>query len=58
MHKEVMARITGESEGERGASGSKTDTVISNTVGLQNPPDKIRITALNYITQALEALEL
>lgn len=32
---------------DRGAPGSKTDTVISNTVGLQNLTDKIRITALN-----------
>lgn len=37
-----------------GAPGSKTDTVRSNTVGLQNPTDKIRITALSSMAQALE----
>ena len=53
-----MGWITGESWKERGAPGSKTDTVRSDTVGLQNPTDKIRITALSSTAQALEALEL
>lgn len=32
---------------DRGLPGGKIDTVISNTVGLQKLPDKIRITALS-----------